>query len=58
MAEATLQKTGSFDAIKIPEFRNLVTGRFCFVMALRMMTTLLGWWIYNLTNAPFAIRFI
>jgi MFS family permease len=30
-------------------------GRFCFVMALRMMTTLLGWWIYNLTNAPFAI---
>ena len=24
-------------------------------MALRMMTTLLGWWIYNLTNAPFAI---
>src|SRR6478672_7621330 len=49
---------GSFDAVKIPEFRNLVTGRFCFVMALRMMTTLLGWWIYNLTNAPFAIGLI
>lgn len=46
---------GSFDSVKIPEFRNLVIGRFCFVMALRMMTTLLGWWIYNLTNAPFAI---
>jgi MFS family permease len=45
----------SFDSIKIIEFRNLVIGRFCFVMALRMMTTLLGWWIYNLTNAPFAI---
>ncbi len=55
MPEASLQKTGSFEAVKIPEFRNLVTGRFCFVMALRMMTTLLGWWIYNLTNAPFAI---
>ena len=27
-------------------------------MALRMMTTLLGWWIYNLTNAPFAIGLI
>jgi MFS family permease len=48
----------SFDAVKIPEFRNLVTGRFAFVMALRMMTTLLGWWIYNLTNAPFAIGLI
>jgi MFS-type transporter involved in bile tolerance (Atg22 family) len=23
-----------------------------------MMTTLLGWWIYNLTNAPFAIGLI
>jgi len=49
---------GSFDAVKIPEFRNLVTGRFAFVMALRMLTTLLGWWIYNLTNAPFAIGLI
>lgn len=48
----------SFESVKIPEFRNLVTGRFCFVMALRMMTTLLGWWIYNLTNAPFAIGLI
>ena len=27
-------------------------------MALRMLTTLLGWWIYNLTNAPFAIGLI
>jgi MFS family permease len=48
-------KISSFESVKIPEFRNLVIGRFCFVMALRMMTTLLGWWIYNLTNAPFAI---
>src|SRR5690242_2015391 len=50
-----LTKISSFESVKIPEFRNLVIGRFCFVMALRMMTTLLGWWIYNLTNAPFAI---
>ncbi len=52
------KKQGAFDSIKITEFRNLVTGRFCFVAALRMMTTLLGWWIYNLTNAPFAIGLI
>ncbi len=55
MNNQTNFSVSSFDAIKIPELRNLVTGRFCFVMALRMMTTLLGWWIYNLTNAPFAI---
>ena len=48
----------SFDAMKVPEFRSLATGRFFFTMALRMMTTLLGWWIYNLTNAPFAIGLI
>ncbi|MBV9963856.1 MAG: MFS transporter [Parafilimonas sp.] len=47
-----------FISVRIPEFRNLVAGRFCFTMALRMMTTLLGWWIYNLTNAPFAIGLI
>ena len=55
MAEPILVKISSFESVRIAEFRNLVTGRFCFVMALRMMTTLLGWWIYNLTNAPFAI---
>jgi MFS family permease len=47
-----------FISLRIPEFRSLVTGRFTFVTALRMMTTLLGWWIYNLTNAPFAIGLI
>ncbi|MEP6467704.1 MAG: MFS transporter [Parafilimonas sp.] len=58
MTNPNNQGSDSFEAIRIPEFRNLVTGRFCFVMALRMMTTLLGWWIYNLTNAPFAIGLI
>lgn len=51
-------KADPFVSIRIAEFRNLVTGRFVFVMALRMLTTLLGWWIYNLTNAPFAIGLI
>jgi MFS family permease len=44
-----------FDAMRIPEFRSLVIGRFIFIMGLRMMGTLVGWWIYNLTNAPLAI---
>ena len=47
-----------YAAMRSPEFRNLVTGRFLFIMGLRMMSTLVGWWIYNLTNAPFAIGLV
>ena len=27
-------------------------------MGLRMMSTVVGWWIYNLTNAPIAIGIV
>jgi len=47
-----------FASIKIPEYRNLLLGRFCFVMSLRMMATLVGWWVYQLTKDPFAIGLI
>jgi MFS family permease len=46
------------EALRIPEFRSLVIGRFIFIMGLRMMSTLVGWWIYNLTNAPIAIGIV
>ncbi|MEO6963432.1 MAG: MFS transporter [Puia sp.] len=46
------------EAVRIFEFRNLVIGRFLFIMGLRMMSTLVGWWIYNLTNAPIAIGMV
>lgn len=45
----------AFQSVRIPEYRNLMAGRFIFISALRMMGTLTGWWIYNLTNDPFAI---
>lgn len=48
----------AFEAVRIPEYRNLMAGRFIFISALRMMGTLTGWWIYNLTNDPFAIGLI
>ncbi len=51
-------KKGAFGAIKIAEFRNLMVGRFLFIMGLRMLGTLVGWWIYELTNQPFAIGLI
>jgi MFS family permease len=47
-----------FAAVKIAEFRNLLMGRFLFIMGLRMMGTLVGWWVYELTNDPFAIGLI
>jgi MFS family permease len=46
------------EALQIPQFRSLVLGRFIFIMGLRMMSTLVGWWIYNLTNAPLAIGIV
>lgn len=57
-ADQIVQKKDPFGALKISEFRNLMIGRFLFIMGLRMMGTLVGWWIYELTNEPFAIGLI
>ncbi|MBS1565045.1 MAG: MFS transporter [Bacteroidetes bacterium] len=57
--ETALQpKNDPFAAVRIPEYRHLIAGRFLFIGGLRMMSTLVGWWIYNLTNAPFAIGLV
>lgn len=58
MASDSTVKSDPFIALKTIEFRHLLSGRFLFVMSLRMMSTVLGWWIFNLTNAPFAIGLI
>lgn len=63
MAEIDDQHTSQnisdpFASVKIAEFRSLIQGRFCFVMALRMITTVVGWWIYQITKDPFAIGLI
>jgi len=58
MDELRYGTTGPFEAVKIPEFRHLIAGRFFFIFSLRMMSTLVGWWIYQLTSAPFAIGLI
>ena len=47
-----------FAAVRIPEYKNLILARFCFIMGLRMMNTLVGWWVYELTNDPFAIGLV
>jgi MFS family permease len=47
-----------FAAVRIPEFKNLMVGRFTFIAALRMMGTLVAWWVYELTGDPFAIGLV
>ncbi|HXS56483.1 MAG TPA: MFS transporter [Hanamia sp.] len=47
-----------FASVKVIEYRHLLLGRFSFTMGLRMMSTVIGWWIYLLTNDPFAIGLV
>jgi len=47
-----------FVSIRITEFRNFAIARFLFIMGLRMMGTLVGWWMYELTNDPLALGLI
>ena len=54
----TKQGNDPIAALRIIEFKHLMIGRFLFIMGLRMMGTLVGWWIYELTNDPFAIGLI
>ncbi len=44
--------------LKIIEFRNFIMGRFVFIMGLRMMSTLVSWWMYELTGDAFYIGLI
>lgn len=44
--------------LSINEFRNLMLGRFFLILSFRMLATLLGWWVYQLTKDPLAIGFI
>jgi len=55
---ATTTRHDPFASVRIIEFRNLLMGRFLFIMGLRMMGTLVGWWVYELTKDPFAIGLI
>ena len=44
--------------MKIPEFKFFITGRFIFIMGLRMTGTVIGWWMYLLTKSPLALGFV
>jgi len=40
------------------EFRFFIAGRFLFIMGLRMTGTVIGWWMYILTESPLALGLV
>ncbi len=52
------QHKNPYAALKIPEFRFFITGRFIFIMGLRMTGTVMGWWIYLLTKSTLALGLV
>ncbi|HWK06074.1 MAG TPA: MFS transporter [Puia sp.] len=48
----------ALSVLRIPEYRNFIISRFFYIMALRMVTTIVGWRIYEITHNPFAIGLI
>lgn len=47
-----------FASLKYKEFSVYLSGRFLFILGLRMIGTLVGWWIYDLTKDPLALGFV
>lgn len=47
-----------YEPLKIPEFKNFIAGRFVYIMGLRMTGTVIGWWMYLLTNSKLALGFV
>ncbi|MGZ5242340.1 MAG: MFS transporter [Bacteroidia bacterium] len=55
---ASGQKYSAFSALKFMEYRHFLSGRLLYIIGLRMLGTVVGWWIYKLTNDPFAIGLV
>ncbi len=47
-----------FAALRIKEFQYFIFGRLFFITGLRMMSTVVAWWIYEVTGDPLAIGLI
>lgn len=52
------KKINPYHVLKIKEFKHFILGRFIFIMGLRMTGTVIGWWVYNLTNSPLALGLV
>jgi len=48
----------ALEILRLPEYRSFIIARFFYIMALRMVTTIVGWRIYEITHNAFAIGLI
>ena len=56
--ETEERKVTALDVLRITEYRHFILARFFYIMALRMVTTIVGWRIYEITHNPLAIGLI
>lgn len=54
----TTTNRNPYAAFKIKEFKYFIAGRCIYIMGLRMTGTVIGWWIYLLTNSKLALGFV
>lgn len=54
----TAPRQTALNTLRIREYRSFIAARFFYIMALRMVTTIVGWRIYEITRNPFAIGLI
>jgi MFS family permease len=47
-----------YAALRIPDFRRLISARVCFTVATRVQGLVVSWQIFKLTNDPLALGFI
>ena len=52
------RKLSALEVLRITEYRHFILARFFYIMALRMVTTIVGWRIYEITHNPLAIGLI
>ena len=52
------QSKNPYEPLKVKEFKYFITGRFIFITGLRMTGTVIGWWIYQLTNSALALGLV
>ncbi|CAN5868679.1 MFS transporter [soil metagenome] len=57
MSKNTVNKN-PYAAFRIREFKHFIAGRCLYIMGLRMTGTVIGWWIYLLTNSKLALGFV
>lgn len=48
----------AYAPFSIKEFRFFIAGRFIYIMGIRMTVTVIGWWMYVLTNSKLALGFV